>query len=217
MISCGPSDESLMDVYDTPSSCNGGSAYTCHNLAPWAVSGTLSYGYAATSSGDICGRCYQLQFTGSSHNAGADPGSSALLGKTMVVQAINVGYDVAGHQFDVLIPGGGVGAFNACSSQWDVPTNELGEQYGGLLSTCKNTLGGQATHSQLKSCVVDKCSSVFGSRGLGELEAGCQWFVDWYEVADNPNIVYQEIPCPASITGKSGMDRTSLNDVRTGC
>jgi len=33
------------------------------------VSNTLAFGFAATKSfNDVCGRCYQLQFTGSSHN-----------------------------------------------------------------------------------------------------------------------------------------------------
>ncbi|MEI8634903.1 hypothetical protein P4S72_28405 [Vibrio sp. PP-XX7] len=45
-------------------------------------------------------------------------------GKTMIVQALNIGYDVSGGQFDLLVPGGGVGAFNACSAQWgSLPAN----------------------------------------------------------------------------------------------
>ena len=51
------------DDYMVKSSCDGGDGYTCYNMAPYAVSDTLSYGYAAVSaSGDICGKCYQLEF-----------------------------------------------------------------------------------------------------------------------------------------------------------
>jgi hypothetical protein len=169
------------------------------------VNDKLSYGYAATSSGDVCGRCYQLQFTGSSHNGGNDPGSQALNGKSMIVQAINVGSDVSGGQFDILTPGGGVGTFNACSTQWGVSASELGAQYGGFLSACQSTSGG--SYAAAKSCVAGRCASVFGSRGLTDLQGGCSWFVDWFQAANNPSLVYKEVQCPPEITSKSGMTR----------
>ncbi len=194
------------------SSCNGGNAHMCYGLTSWAVNAQLAYGFAATSSGNICGRCYQLQFTGESHNAGNDPGSRALSGKTMIVQAINIGYDVSGGQFDIAIPGGGVGAFNACSSQWGVPNQELGAQYGGFLTNCKNEFGGNANHAALKSCVLKKCDSVFKSRGLQELAAGCRWFGEWFEAADNPALRYKEVPCPQALTMRSGMNRSDVNN-----
>jgi len=189
----------------------------CHGLSPWAVSSTLSYGYAATSSGDVCGRCFQIQFTGQSYNGGNDPGSAALSGKTMIVQATNVGYDVSGGQFDILVPGGGVGAFNACSDQWGVSNNELGEQYGGMLAACKNELGYNASLQEYKSCLSQRCDNVFGSRGLTELQQGCQWYVDWFEAADNPSLKYKEVACPAEITSRSGVDRGFLNDIDNSC
>jgi hypothetical protein len=195
---------------DVQSSCDGGGAYQCFGLAPWAVSPTLAYGFAATSSGDICGRCYQLQFTGASFNAGNDPGSPALAGKTMIVQAINVGGDVANHQFDLLVPGGGVGQFNACSTQWGVAASDLGAQFGGFLSTCKQQLGGNgAGLAALKSCVSQKCTSVFGGRSA-DLAAGCAWFVDWFQVADNPALKFKEVRCPVEITNKSSMSRSDV-------
>jgi hypothetical protein len=203
VTSCNQSNASLGSDYSQQSSCNGGGAYLCQGLAPWSVNNQVAYGYAATSSGDVCGRCFQLQFTGNSHNGGNDPGSQALLGKQMIVQAINIGSDVAGGQFDILTPGGGVGTFNACSTQWGVSASELGAQYGGFLSACQ-TGGGYAA---AKSCVASRCSSVFGSRGLTELAAGCSWFVDWFQAADNPSLVYKEVACPQEITNKSGMVR----------
>ena len=216
MPSCGVGDQPINDV-NAFSSCDGGDAFMCHSFIPWAVSDNLAYGYAASSSGDVCGRCFELTFTGSSYNAGNDPGSAALSGKRMIVQATNIGFDVGGGQFDLLVPGGGVGAFNACSSQWGISNSELGAQYGGFLQACKNELGYNASLQQYKTCVSNRCDSVFGSRGLTELQQGCQWFAEWFEAADNPALRYREVQCPAELTGGSGMDRGFLNDIDTSC
>lgn len=214
--SCAANNTRLSDS-TVPSSCEGGNAHMCWGMAPFAVSDTLAYGFAATSSGDVCGRCYQLQFTGSSHNSPGDPGSAALAGKTMIVQATNIGYDVGGGQFDILVPGGGVGAFNACSAQWGVSNSELGAQYGGLLAACKQELGYNASLAQYKSCLTNRCNSVFGSRGLTELQRACTWYADWFQAADNPALKYKEVACPAELTSRSGMNRGALNDIRTSC
>lgn len=172
----------------------------CHSYVPWAVSDQLSYGFAAVAAtGDICGKCYQLQFAGRSFNGGADPGSAALAGKSMIVQAINIGGDVNSGQFDILTPGGGVGRFNACSSQWGVSASELGETYGGFLARCKRQSN---DHSALKSCVMQSCMNVFEAKNLTELAAGCKWFVEWYQVADDPALKFKEISCPSELMNK---------------
>ncbi len=189
----------------------------CQSQAPWVINDTLAYGFAAASSGDVCGRCYELRFTGSSYNGGDDPGSKAMLGKRMIVQATNIGYDVGGGQFDILVPGGGVGAFNACSNQWGIPADELGVQYGGLLATCKQSLGWNESLETYKSCLADKCQSVFGSRGLTDMYEGCMFYVDWFEAADNPSLEYREVACPNDIVVRSGVDRGFLNDIDTSC
>ena len=201
---CDMSDNSLGGNVDARNSCEaGGTAYLCHNMVPWAVNDQLSYGFSAVaaSSGDICGKCYQLQFSGVSFNAGEDPGSTALRGKQMIVQAINVGGDVGSGQFDLSVPGGGVGIYNACSAQWGVPASELGGQYGGFLQRCKEQVS-RTDHAALKSCVMQSCMNIFETRGLTELAAGCRWFVDWFEVADNPAISYKEVSCPEELGGK---------------
>lgn len=195
VISCDQSDNSL-GVTDARNACEGGgTAHTCHRMAPWAYSNVVSFGFAAVN-GVGCGTCFQLEFTGQSHNAGADPGSQALAGKTMVVMATNIG-NIGQGQFDILIPGGGVGEFNACSDQWGVSNDELGAQYGGFLMQCKEQNGGDYNAS--RECVRSKCESVFGSRGLDELYDGCMWFVDWFESADNPQFRYQQIDCPSEL------------------
>jgi hypothetical protein len=109
----------------------------------------------------------------------------------MIVQAINIGGDVDTHQFDLLIPGGGVGAFNGCSTQWG--TADLGAQYGGFATTCGTNV----------SCVTDRCNKTFA--GKADLLAGCTWFTTWFNAANNPKIKYAEVACPQAITAKSGM------------
>lgn len=201
LASCDASDNNLGNA-DAANSCEGGPAYLCHSNAPWAVSDTLAYGFAAVAalgSSDICGKCYQVDFTGGSQ-AGSDPGSAALVGKSMIVQAINIGGDVGSGQFDIAIPGGGVGAFNACSMQWSVPASQLGAQYGGFLADCKQSSGSDL--AAIKSCVKQKCTSVFETKNLTELAAGCQWFVDWFQAADNPKLKYAEVACPNDLMNR---------------
>ena len=205
MPSCKKDGSSNGDDYEVKSSCDGGDGYLCNNLAPWKVSDTVSYGYAASGSGDICGKCYQLQFTGKGHYSDT-PGAVALAGKTMIVQLISLGYDVSGGQFDILIPGGGVGVFNACSNKWNIPNSEFGAAYGGFLTACQQQLG-YYDHDALKACVKAKGQSVFRDRGIDDMADGVDWFVDWFMAADNPNLVYKEIECPAELIEKSSMCR----------
>ena len=168
ITSCGQDDMPLSDNKAKNACESGGVAYMCHALEPWAVSDTLSYGYAAVNKGsDFCGKCYQLQFTGGSHNSTVDAGSKALLGKTMIVQAINNG-GVDGNQFDLLVPGGGVGALDACSKQWG--TTDLGEQYGGFFLACQKS--NNFDYEKSKACAKAKCDSVFANKP--ELRTGCE-------------------------------------------
>lgn len=210
VASCGLDDAPLAG-FDTQSSCSGGGAYTCFDMAPWAVSDDLSYGYAAVpANGGICGRCYRLDFDGTGHYDASDPGSRALMGRTMIVQATNIGHDVSGGQFDILIPGGGVGAFNACSRQWGVTDAELGAQYGGFLTACRASGG---NHDAVRACVRSRCAAVFDEPQFADLRRGCDWFIDWYQAADNPNLHFREVACPDAIVTRSGVDRRPLNDI----
>jgi hypothetical protein len=200
VASCNFNNESNGDDYLVTSSCDGGDGYTCFNMAPYAVNDKLAYGYAAVSaSGDICGKCYQLDFKGSSYNAGDDPGSKALAGKTMIVKATNIGYDVSNGQIDLLVPGGGVGAFDACTKQWGASAEDMGEQYGGFLSACKQDVGWNAELDQYKSCVKQRCENIFSKSGMEDLLAGCLWYADWFEAADNPALVFKEVECPNAL------------------
>jgi len=187
--SCDKSGNPLSS-YDTKNACeSGGSAYACFSDRPWQVGDKLSYGFVAKN--DTCGRCFHVQFTGSSHNGGQDMSAQGLNGKHMIVQVINNGA-IASDQFDFLIPGGGVGLLNACSNN-QFSTSDLGAQYGGFLAGCNGD----------HTCVKNKCEQVFA--GKQDLLDGCDWFLGWFGGADNPNFTYQKIACPAEITQRSGL------------
>lgn len=200
--SCGASGESVVSKDDASACDNGGSSTTCNSFTPWAYSEEVSFGFVATHAGEgeTCGTCYHIQFTGSSHNAGNDPGSQALAGKTMIVMATNIGIDVSGDgQLDLLVPGGGTGAMYGCHVAWGIPRDKhedtLGPNYGGFRATCN---GGDL--NSIKSCVANKCQQVFGSRGLTDMYEGCMWYATWFEAADNPSFKMEPISCPSELT-----------------
>ena len=177
----------------------------CYKFIPFVVANDLSYGFAATGSGDVCGKCFEMQFSG--HGKYDDtPGAVAIQGKRMIVMAINIGYDVGGGQFDIQIPGGGVGMFNGCSTQWGIPNDQMGAVYGGLLSACNQEVG-YYNHQAIKDCLRAKNDALFRAKGLTEMAAGLDWFIDWYEAADNPTLIYREVPCPQELINKSGLVR----------
>lgn len=178
------SQDGVTQTGDNGSACSGGGAFACYDDAPRAVSNCLAYGHVAKANPN-CGGCFRIQFTGTGHDNANDIGSKLLQGKQMIVKVTNTGSDVAGNQFDLMIPGGGVGLFNACSRQWN--TDDLGSQYGGFLATC--TTG---THADKKECVRQKCTNI----PAGTARDGCNWFVDWFEIADNPNFTSEPTNCP---------------------
>jgi len=111
----------------------------------------------------------------------------------MVVQVVNIGALEAG-QFDLLIPGGGSGAFDGCANQF--PGADLGTQYGGMLQDC-------ATDPDPAQCVRSMCEAAFSPSS--EMLAGCLWLVDWLQVANTPEVHYEPIACPDEITAISGL------------
>lgn len=96
VTSCDATDTAITD-YNAVSGCDSGSTYMCSDQTPWAISETLSYGFAATSiSGGTeaswCCACYALTFT-----------SGAVKGKQLIVQATNTGGDLGSNQFDLAV------------------------------------------------------------------------------------------------------------------
>jgi hypothetical protein len=195
------------------SSCEGGTAYSCFDMAPIAINDTLAYGFAAIDPGIAkCGTCYQLEFDGDWYNKPGMPRPThvAIKGKKMIVMASNVG-GVEYNQFDILIPGGGVGDFDSFSKQLGIKKEDLGVQFGGLLSNCLNNgmnvilgLKGndairdgshRATLEQWQECLRRECNRVFGNKNKTLLN-GCLWHVNWFMAADNPSLYYKEVDCP---------------------
>ncbi|PAA89100.1 hypothetical protein BOX15_Mlig002476g1, partial [Macrostomum lignano] len=159
------------------SGCNGGPVFACNNNKPWAVSDQLAYGFAAATipgldeSGRCCA-CYKLDFT-----------NGPVQGKSMVVQVTNSGGDVHPNQFDLQIPGGGVGIFNGCSAQWNAGPDGWGQRYGGVSRR-------------------SECGSL-----PAQIRDGCYWRFDWFRGADNPAMVYLRVRCPDALVAISGCRR----------
>lgn len=179
--------------------CSGGQGTTCTSQMPIIVSDKLAYAFAATPGNDnTCGKCFALTFTGTGKYE-TKKNHEMLKGKTLVVMASNIGYDVQGGQFDIMIPGGGFGAFNGCSQMgWNIQTSST---YGGLLSDCENESGYDGdVYSKRKECLTKKCNSAFAN----DLEAkeGCLFLATWMEAAGNPNHTYKEVPCPEALKAK---------------
>ncbi|KAF8905707.1 RlpA-like double-psi beta-barrel-protein domain-containing protein-containing protein [Mucidula mucida] len=172
------------NVHSDPNSgtvCDGGPSFACANNSPWAVDENMAYGFAEThisggTESSWCCACYKLTFT-----------STSIAGKTMVVQSSNNGEDLGSDQFDLQIPGGGIGIFTSgCSAQyesWDGVS-------GGVSSIeeCYNL-------PQAESCfflIPNRQSAV----------------INWFENADNPTMMYEEVSCPAELTAISGCTRS---------
>lgn len=181
--------------------------FTCTDMAPIAVNDTLSYAYVAGTADSKCGKCYHLQYDGHfkdefEMNPPRDT-HKALKGKHLVVMASNIGMDVAGGnpnlpagQFDLMVPGGGVGAFDALSTQVNGAGINWGAGFGGFLTECQNQLGYDNTLEAYQTCIKDMCDAAFGNSGLPNLLRGCRWFADWYMAADNPTYYIEEVECP---------------------
>jgi hypothetical protein len=181
------------------SSCQGGSAYECYDMSPQVVSDTMAYGFAAFN-GASCGTCFQLTFTGASNDGTQDQGSKALCGKSMIVQVVNTGGLSTG-QFDLLIPGGGVGANDSCTTQLGVSASQLGVQYGGLMLQCEQN--DNYNYSQYPACTISACQALYTKSTTAE--QGCEFIINWMKGANNPSMRYTQVTCPSQLTSVSGL------------
>ena len=192
-----------MGYEGTTSACEVGAAgvFTCTDMAPIALNDTLSYAYVAgPGSQTTCGKCFHLQYNGSFKDASANNAAKAthkaLKGKHIIVMTSNIGHDVENGQFDLMVPGGGVGAFDALSTQVNGQNIDWGAGFGGFLTKCQSQLGYDNTLEKYQQCVRDMCDAAFGSAGFPNLLRGCHWFADWYMAADNPTYNWEEVECP---------------------
>ena len=119
-------------------------------MAPQVVSDSMAYAFAAFD-GASCGTCYQLTFTGTSNDGTQDTGSQQICGKSIIVQVVNTGGLNPG-QFDLLIPGGGVGQNDACTTQFNVAASKLGVTFGGLMLQCEQQ--DNYNYAQYTACTI---------------------------------------------------------------
>ena len=166
---------------------------TCTSQIPFTIDGCSNLGFAFAAVpgySPMCGRCFLLTFTGTGKYE-TKANHEALKGKKLLVMASNIGYDVAGGQFDVMIPGGGVGIYNGCANVWST----AGQQYGGLLSDCESSVGYSGDLlTKRKNCLIEKCNDEFEDHADGL--AGCLFLANYMEAAGNPNHNYVEVECP---------------------
>ena len=175
--------------------CSGGGLMTCTSQIPIIVNDSLAYAFAAVPAADggSCGKCYALEFTGKGKYE-TKANHTKLKGKILVVMATNIGGDVQQGQFDVMIPGGGVGLFNGCSSMgW----GNQGKQYGGLLSDCEDKLGNDAPLTKRPKCLQEACEKTFANDA--KAKEGCMFLATWMMAAGNPTHTYKEVECPAAL------------------
>ncbi|MEE3340524.1 MAG: glycosyl hydrolase family 5, partial [Hallerella sp.] len=172
---------------------------TCTSQIPMIIDDSTAYAFAAVpaANGGQCGHCYALTFTGTGKYENMKP-QAALKGKVLVVMASNVGEDVTQGQFDVMIPGGGVGIYNGCAGMgWG---SDMGKQYGGLLSSCEEELNYVDNIAKRQECLTQKCNSTFASDPVAK--EGCLFLATWMSAAGNPNHTYVEVECPAELKAK---------------
>ncbi len=165
------------------SACDGGPAGTCADQAPMIINDEYAYAFAAYSgNGAVCGRCFMLTFNGTTDNGD----KSSIRNKKLIVMISNIGYDVQQGNFDIMIPGGGVGAFSGCRQ---MGISCAGAQYGGLLTTCNGD----------KSCLIQKCNSEYTNTNL---KNGCLFLANWLDAADNPHHSFKQVVCPSELMQK---------------
>jgi hypothetical protein len=168
-------------------------------MSPQVQSDSLAYAFAAYD-GASCGTCFQLTFTGKSNTGNVDQGSQAICGKSIIVQVVNTGGLQTG-QFDLLIPGGGVGVNNACSTEWNASSSQLGAQYGGVMMQCETQ--DNYNYAQYTACTLSACQSLFPNNTT--MQNGCQFIVNWMKGANNPNVMFTQVNCPSALSNVSGI------------
>ena len=193
--------------------------FACTDMIPVAVNDTLSYAFVAGPTGQGCGKCYHLQYDGHFNDEGdynkPKATHQALKGKHIIAMASNIGHDVSAGstQFDLMVPGGGVGQFDALTAQTGIDMRGF-TSYGGFLSDCQKdpSIGYDGTLEQYQTCVKKFCAESFAK--FPNLLQGCNWFADWFMAADNPSFVWEEVECPQYLVDKykTNYNLTRRND-----
>ena len=147
---------------------------------PWRSADTLSYGFAAAS-----GRDYR---------AAAATSCSSPVGATTAATRRGVAErqddDRAGHQQRRRR---GRSVRSADSRRRRRRPQRLRDPVGdvGSRRAVRRLPGRVQRRQDLRS---QKCRRSFGDKP--DLLAGCNWFLDWFNAADNPNFIFKQIACP---------------------
>ena len=179
--------------------CEGGPATMCLDQNPIVVNDSLAYAFV-DAHGNVCGKCYELIFTGEGMLR-PELSYMKIAGKRLIVMAISNGAP-EGH-FRLLIPGGGIEVLNGCSK---VLGTKIGKRSGGLLKECRKEisfdgeLDEETKYIKTQSCLINKCKKFF-SENIQALE-GCLFLANWLETADAPEFVYEEVDCPKELLSK---------------
>lgn len=203
---CSVNSTTLITDPSSQSVCDGGNAMTCTSQTAFTIEGCDNIGFAfaaVPAFKSACGRCFELTFTGQGKYE-TKMNHQKLQGKKLIVMASNVGGDVSNGQFDIMIPGGGYGAFDGCSGKMDWGDMRNSERYGGLLSDCENQVGYSGNDSQIytkrKECLVGKCNSIFAKDEAAK--EGCLFLANFMEAAGNPTHTYKEVECPKELADR---------------
>jgi hypothetical protein len=169
-------------------------AYACVDRSPWTENGQR---YAFVAANSQCCACYELTYLATSLDGDGNVCTDCsqyggeLEGETIIVQVINSGGDLGINQFDVMVPGGGLGIYNGVVGD-EAPNGEAlfpdsneedwGERYGGVKTR-------------------EECAFL-----PPQVRAGCEWQFDSVQNADNPGVSYKRVSCGAhpGLSRKSG-------------
>lgn len=96
-------------------------------------------------------------------------------------QITNSGEPLEHNQFDISMPGGGIGLYNqGCMQQWHTSEDGWGDRITGV--------------AKRKDC--DTLPKV--------LQPGCFWRFDFLEGVDNPSVTFYEVECPEELLSVTG-------------
>ncbi len=203
--------------YNGISSCGGGGdsniSFACPHLMllspdmvlaakadgnDWAVYGVSGIGQVTD-----CGKCFQLEITGSS---GTYPTKT-----NYIVQAVNTGSDVSSGPFDILIGAGGFGIYDACSSEC-----KYGQTCGGGHCNAPMYSGGFHAWTPDGNCYgggvrdASGCDALFTtppqSRNFAEytLIYGCKAGIEQH-YHQNFQVSFESVKCPNSLVKVTGI------------
>ncbi|KAJ8940955.1 hypothetical protein NQ318_006806 [Aromia moschata] len=148
-----------------------GGSYSCTDQVAHAANKSFALGFTAASftggtDYSMCCRCVLLTWKYDTQ----DPK------RQILVQITNTGGDLLSNQFDLAIPGCGVGyVADGCTNQWGAPVGGWGQQYGGVSTE-------------------EECSEL-----PEELQVACQFRFEWMDVPDW-TVDFVEVECPTALT-----------------